>query len=157
MMDILSYPIHYYPLQVNLLVVFIGLWNGMVLLPVLLSFMGTAPYLSAQMNYIENGSHSKPKISDSAADNLALDTQEDNYMVNRLFASQGQTTLSSSRSRSFLRRQELVWNPRIADYEVFVAPRPLDHLHTYNVMPPDYNPYSPHHRYNSYHSYIHVY
>jgi len=34
-------------LQLNLLVVVLGLWSGMVLLPVMLSLIGPAPYLSA--------------------------------------------------------------------------------------------------------------
>ena len=116
--------------QVNLLVVLLGLWNGMVLLPVLLSLMGTPPYLSVQLNAIQNSSQAKLRISDSAADNPALDTKEDNFMVNRMFASQAQ---SLYRPSSFLRRQELVWNPTLADYEVFHPPRNPSQLPIYDT------------------------
>ncbi|KAF6020795.1 PTCHD3 [Bugula neritina] len=52
--------------KVNLLVVLLGMWNGMVLLPVLLSLIGPAPYLST-LNTRRTSSITK--ISNLAADN----------------------------------------------------------------------------------------
>ncbi|XP_067946636.1 patched domain-containing protein 3-like [Watersipora subatra] len=58
--------------QVNLLVVALGLWNGLVLLPVLLSLLGPPPYLSVQLN---SPPSSSLKISDLAADNPAIEAE----------------------------------------------------------------------------------
>jgi len=67
--------------RVNLLVVLLGLWNGMVLLPILLSFMGTAPYLSAQIKAMQNNPQTKLKTSKSAAENPAFEAQDENIMM----------------------------------------------------------------------------
>ena len=51
-----------------------GLFHGLVYLPVLLSMIGPAPYLSADRRYVHDKA-SKSKDEEKGADNLAMEKQ----------------------------------------------------------------------------------
>lgn len=139
-------------MQVNLLVVILGLWNGLILLPVLLSWMGPPPYLSAQLQSTHY--RSTLKVSESAADNLALE-RDNHFMVNNMSSYQSRVPTYSrqllvypkqavvyTNQRRLLPRCVLVWNPYKVDYEVRGMPRtaPLIARDDYLAAPP-YNYY----------------
>lgn len=116
------------------------MWNGMVLLPVLLSWVGPPPYLTAYIPLT-----SDTPTSTTGQDNPALDKEPDtNYMVNGYMNScdvphstPAQLTASQSGPRqvkptpSRLPRHKLVWDDCIRNY-IVITPRATDVIDNYS-------------------------
>lgn len=133
-------------LQINLLVVFLGLWNGMLLLPVLLSWIGPPPYYSAVLNELKESEDSavtekhELKSSNSAHQNIAYETAgEDNLTVNyhrhpsvyndsvNPYINHDNQAVNSMTNVQYnnqpskgkvLRRVELIWDPWRQQYDM---------------------------------------
>lgn len=107
----------------NLLVVVLGMWNGMVLLPVLLSWMGPAPYLTATMAHSavtsqEGADNNKEAIVPAGHDNPSLDNKtEENYAVNKYMSNITVHTATVD-TPTRLPRHTLIWNDHLRDFEI---------------------------------------